>query len=175
MHILDNELGQSAMEFVLTIAFAMGVTFLFVNQSLNLTAGYFAHYVNFMAARTYSVHETGVDSQETNITESSNIARQIISRSQLKAFGVDGTFTVVTRQEGSALFSGTVLQFEKSISALPIVGGREKALFYSESLLGKEPTRIICQQMVCGAMTGSPGSCQNTATSMDVVLYDNGC
>lgn len=175
MHIHKNEEGQSAIEFVLTFAFALGITLLFVNQALNLTSGYLNHYVNFMSSRAYLVHETGIDNVTTNMNASVDQARDVFNGYPIQNFGIKAAFEVITLDKGSPLFSGTVSQFEKSLSSLPVVGGGEKALFYSESFLGKEPLRITCSQMVCAAITGNPGECAQNAENIDIVLYDNGC
>ncbi len=174
MRIRDNEKGQSAVEFILTVAFALGMTFLFVNQALNLTAGYLAHYQNFKAARAYFTFETGVNNQQTNLTQAIHKVEKVFNNKLLEAFGAEeGKFKVITNRTGSAIFSGTVFQFKMPISTLPFVGGEDKALLYSESFLGKEPTRVICQEMVCAAISGDTKKC--SSGDMDIVLYDNGC
>lgn len=175
MRTLNNENGQSAIEFILTFSFALGLTFLFVNQAINLTGGYFAHYVNFMAARTYFVHEVGIDVKETNISRAKQLAGEVFDSYPLKNFGVNADFKVISANENNAVFTGTVLSFEKALSSLPVVGGREKALFYSEAFLGKEPVRATCMQMVCAAITGNQNECKTKYENMDIVLYDNGC
>ncbi len=172
--ILRDEKGQSALEFILTFAFALGVTFLFINQSLNLTAGYLNHYVNFMASRAYLVHDAGNNVYENNINYARDRAQEVFRRFPLKELGIDADFQVVTRNEGSALFSGTTSTFKKSLSSLPIIGGGEKATLLSESFLGKEPLRFTCFQMICAAMTGNTQKCQTTS-NLDIVPYDNGC
>mgnify|MGYP001384050434 CR=1 FL=1 len=48
-----DESGQAAIEFVLTIAFGLGIVFLYVNFAFNYTVGYAVHYATFMAARTF--------------------------------------------------------------------------------------------------------------------------
>ncbi len=175
MHIQNNNQdGQSAIEFILTVAFALGVTFLFVNQALNMTAGYYAHWVNYKASRVYLVYEDGVDLKSTNINKAIAAAQNVFKKSELKAFGVNGTLKVITTDQANAVFTGTVLEFKRSLSSLPVVGGGEKARFYSESFLGKEPLRITCAEMTCAAITGSITDCRDPE-KMDIVLYDNGC
>ncbi|MBT4790630.1 MAG: hypothetical protein HON90_03585 [Halobacteriovoraceae bacterium] len=175
MLIHCNERGQSAIEFILTFAFAIGVTFLFLNQAMNLTEGYLAHYVNFMSARTYLVYDSGIDTRNSILAQAEREAESVYKSYPLASFGVQSTLKVITSDQGSALFSGTVLQFEKALSAMPVVGGGKKALLYSESFLGKEPLRITCAQMMCAAITGTLQDCQSNSTDMDIVLYDNGC
>jgi hypothetical protein len=175
MRTLNNEKGQSAVEFILTFAFALGLTFLFVNQAINLTAGYLNHYVNFMASRTYLVHEVGVDNKSSGISAARAEAIKVFKSYPIKKFGVDATFEVLTSDQGSGLFNGTIAKFKRPLSSLPVVGAGEDALFYSESFLGKEPLRITCAEMVCAAMTGSRSECRASGDDIDIVLYDNGC
>ena len=70
MLIQDNDDGQSTIEFVMTLSFAIGMTMLFVSQALNMTVGFMVHYATFMGGRTYL---TADNAQETSIT---SFARQ---------------------------------------------------------------------------------------------------
>jgi hypothetical protein len=169
-----NESGQSAIEFILTFMFAFGITFLFINHTLNITSGYFAHYVNFMAARTYLTVESGSDAFEQNNAHAKRLAKEVVNRFPLKKFGIDPKLEVISFDDGSALFSGTTLYFEQKVSLMPIIGGKDKGRFLSESFLGKEPTISNCLQMVCQAMTGSRDSCKGISQK-SMTLYDNGC
>lgn len=173
MRTQNNEKGQSAVEFILTFAFAAGMTFLFVNQAINLTSGYLMHYVNFMASRAYLVSDSGIAARGSNLAEARRDAEKAFEYYKVEDFGIKADLTVQTKDQGNALFTGTVTQFQKRLSSLPVVGGGESALFYSESFLGKEPLRFSCYQMVCAAMTGSYDACDPEQTNM--VLYDNGC
>ena len=173
--IHNNEKGQSAIEFILTFAFALGVTFLFVNLALNQTNGYVAHYVNFMAARSYLVHDVGSNNFQTNINQAKVEADKVFTDFKLETIGLDGVKEIITSEQGSGLFSGAIFKFERKLSSLPLVGGGATAQFYSEALLGKEPTRITCSRMICAAMTGNPSTCESDQKTMDITLYDNGC
>jgi hypothetical protein len=175
MRTHNNEKGQSAIEFILTIAFALGVTFLFVNQALNLTEGYLAHYVNFMASRAYLVHDGGGIRKDNNLNLAAAKANEVYKSYPLENFGIKADFKVISSNDANGIFTGTVVQFEKPLSALPVVGGGEDAIFYSESFLGKEPMRITCSEMICAAISGSLNECNSGADNMDIVLYDNGC
>ncbi len=177
--ILKNEDGQSAIEFILTFMFALGLVFVFLNQAINYTAGYLNHYVNFMAARTYLVADSGVNVSSTALNFAASAAEDKFNSYDLPSFGIASTdgssFEVITPIVGNGLFTGTVSQFTKRLSSLPVIGGGASAQFYSESFLGKEPTRITCYEMVCAAMTGSATSCASLAGGTDFVLFDNGC
>lgn len=169
-----NEDGQSAIEFILTFIFAFGITFLFVNHTLNITGGYLAHYVNFMSARTYLTVEIGSDVFDTNSNYAAKKAQEVVDRFPLKDFGVDAKLEVFSYKDASALFAGTTLYFEQKVSLMPVIGGNQKAKLLSESFLGKEPTIINCLEMVCQAMTGSRQDCKDISQK-SVTLYDNGC
>lgn len=175
MHIHHNEKGQSSLEFILTFAFGLGLTFLFLNQAINFTTGFLNHYVNFMASRAYMVHEIGVDNLDTNVNVAGDIAREVFGDYNLRNFGLSPDIQIITTREGSGLFQGTVASFSKQLSSLPFIGSGEDAVFYSESFLGKEPVRYTCYEQVCAAITGSSGGCRNIADETDMVLYDNGC
>ena len=170
--VVNNQKGQSAIEFILTFVFAIGVTFLFVNQAINLTGGYLVHYVNFMSARAYLVHDVGSNVPSEQAAEGK--AREVFKSYKLEDFNINASFEVITSEAANALFTGTVMQFEKKLSSIPMVGGGQTANFYSESFLGKEPSRFTCYQMVCAAITGSQGGC-NGSTDSDLTLFDNGC
>ena len=43
IHIQNNEKGQSAIEFILTFAFGLGIVFLVSIQGLNVTKGFFVN------------------------------------------------------------------------------------------------------------------------------------
>ena len=122
MHIHKDESGQSAIEFILTFAFALGVTFLFVNQARNMTEGYLVHYANFMASRAYLTYDTGGNNKQGIIRDAGDFAEDVFKDYKLQIFGVEAKFEVIDRNRGSALFSGTVAQFEKPLSSLPVVG-----------------------------------------------------
>jgi len=175
IHILRNNKGQSAIEFILTFAFAIGVTFLFLNQAMNATEGYLVHYVNFMASRTYLVQETGVNAEDINFSEAANQATRTLNSYPLKSFGINATFKIHSPVDVDSLFAGTTLEFDKKLSSTPFLGGGDSAHLYSESFLGKEPLRYSCYQSICNALIGSMSNCENQRDSLDIVMYDNGC
>ena len=173
-HILSNEKGQSAIEFIMTFIFAAGLTFLFIGHTMNVTSGYLAHYVNFMSSRTYLTVEAGSDSFEANHATATAAAKEVFDRFPLAQFGVTGKHEIQSYETGGAIFAGSTFYFEQVVSLMPVIGGNQKAQFLTESLLGKEPTITNCLEMVCQAITGSRGECKN-ATNRSITLYDNGC
>lgn len=173
--IHKNQAGQVAIEFILVISFALGVTFLFFTQAFNATDGYLVHYANFMAGRTYLTADRGSNNVQTNITYAAKLAEEVYEKYPLKSFNINTEFNVITYDAGSGLFTGTTAKFEKSLNFFPGIGGGDKAQMLSETFLGKEPTRITCMEQVCAAITGSRTTCTNSADEMDATLYDNGC
>lgn len=172
-NILKDEEGQAAIEFILVFAFALGITFLFIHMALNFTVGYLAHYANFMASRTYLTYDASSNNPSSNFTAARNKAEKTLQQYHLDAFEVPlDTFKVWQTQDNApnAAFVGTTLNFSKVLSPLKMVGGKEKALFVTESFLGKEPLRITCWERVCNAVGKS-----NCDMMMEVTLFDNGC
>lgn len=176
---LHNENGQSAIEFILTFAFALGLTFIFISQAVNMTEGYLVHYANFMASRTYLVQERAGDNDaDASFNFAGNRAREVFDSYSLGDFDIDAEFQFfkpTPQGQNSAVFTGTTARFQKRISPLAFVGGTTEVTLLTESFLGKEPTRSTCYEMVCRAITGNRQACLTSDTSIDVTLYDNGC
>ncbi len=172
---LNNESGQSAIEFILTFAVGLGIVFLVSIQGLNVTKGYFAQYVNFMVSRTYLVDDRGVNVEQTMLRQAEQRALQVGERYDLRAVGIDAQINIISPTDGRGLYAGSVIEFSEPISALPIIGGSSEVNLYGESFLGREPFRITCYQQTCLAMTGSGAICQNSGDNLDMVVYDNGC
>jgi len=171
-----NQKGQSAIEFVLVIGFALGVTFLFLTQTFNTTKGYLLHYANFTVSRVYLTAETNSNTVGSNLTAAEARAREQLNSFNLSSlFDIEATCEFRNYVNTNALFTGSVCEFEVTTNFFPLIGGGDKARLVSESFLGKEPTRINCYQMSCQAITGDRSSCESKMQSMDVTLYDNGC
>lgn len=164
MHIQIDESGQSTIEFVLSLSFAIGITMLFVSQALNMTIGFVVHYGTFMAGRTYLVHD-GIAPAEAG-----DEARRTFEQYNLASFDIEPNLRIVDK-ESSVLYSGVTAQYDKLLSPFRLILDGERATFFSEGLLGKEPTRSTCFQQTCYAVGGN-GSCNQ---SWDVTLFDNGC
>lgn len=176
-NILDSS-GQVAIEFILTFIFAIGITFLFINQVLNMTDGFLTHYANYMASRAYLVAEAGNNNEASGYVEATRVATSVFKSYPLEDFDINATFEVTQPASvgGQAIpvFVGTTAFFKKKITSFSTVGGSSQASLLSESFLGKEPTRFSCYSQVCAAVTGVADGCNNP-NEMDVTLYDNGC
>jgi hypothetical protein len=164
MPIHKDESGQSTIEFVLSLSFAIGITMLFVSQALNMTIGFMVHYGTFMAGRTYFSYDSLTDS-ETN-----DEARKTFNNYKLSNLDIDPQLKVINKED-SVLFTGVTAQYDKLLSPFRLILDGEKAVFFSEGLLGKEPTRATCYEQTCHAM-GANGNC---SVALDVTLFDNGC
>lgn len=174
--LITNEKGQSAIEFILVIGFALGVTFLFMAQTFNATKGYLLHYANFTASRVYLTYDRG----DGNAFNNYRIA-EARAQEQMRSFNLASVFGIKTDcrftnyQNASALFTGSICEFETATNFFPLIGGGDKAKLVTESFLGKEPTRTTCYEQTCFAISGSRSECKSQFESMDITLYDNGC
>lgn len=171
-----NEKGQAAIEFVLVIGFALGITFLFISQSFSATKGYLVHYVNFVGSRVFLTNDRGSRTVNTNYRIAEREARsQIESFSLGDNFDIDMTCRFQSFINVDALFTGSICEFEVETNFFPTMGGGDPAKLVSESLLGKEPTRATCYELTCEGITGTRTDCEGQEESMDITMYDNGC
>lgn len=166
-----NEKGQSTIEFILTLSFAIGITMLFVSQALNMTVGFMVHYGTFMAGRTFLSHDSFGRDISQSIGQAGNVAKETFSFYNLQVLDISPVVKIVKPSDGNSLMSGVTAQYDKLLSPFKLILNGEKATFYSEGFLGKEPTRASCYQQTCFAI-GSGGNC---TANMDVTLFDNGC
>lgn len=167
-HIQRPDAGQASIEFILTIMFTLGMTLLFIALALNTTKGYIAHYVTFMTARTYLVHDGGNRTAQTNIQTARNMAKDTFSKYPLDALGIDTNGLKFTDPGYSRLFSGVTLTFEQLLSPLSIIANGVNATFHSEALLGKEPLRAECFISICNEIK----ECNSDKL---ITPMDNGC
>ena len=173
---LSNQRGQVAIEFILVIGFALGVTFLFMSQTFSTTKGYLLHYANYAASRVYLTYDPGVADIMRNYSDAERRAMEHLDTFELdNLFGIDADCEFLNFQSTNALFTGSVCRFEANMNFFPLVGGGEDAKLVSESFLGKEPVRSTCYQILCQTMSGNRQSCEQQFESMDITLYDNGC
>jgi hypothetical protein len=174
---IQGESGQAMFEFLLVLVFALGITFLFVYMSINFTIGYLNHYATFMASRTFLTSDNGSNTAAGAWGFAQNEAKRTYEKYKMDVFDVSISnlkfYKSGTLGSNAAIFVGVSSEFEKHISPYKMVGGAEKATFYSESFLGKEPVRSTCHEQVCQAI-GESG-CDGNSGTLDVVLFDNGC
>ncbi len=166
-----NQSGQASIEFILTFAFGIGMSLLFVSLAINMTRGYLVHYANFMASRTFLSYDSGsTNTVEASLASAGNRARDTFNKYPLASFDIQATFKVNVPIENSQAMSGSTAIFSERTTPLNLVGGTNEATLLSESFLGKEPVRLQCLRSTCGAM--GLGGCGSV---MDVTVFDNGC
>jgi hypothetical protein len=171
-----NESGQSTIEFLLTFAFAIGLSFLFVSLALNKTTGFLVHYATFMSGRAFMSYDASSNTVESNLNSAERVAKDVFKLYGLNRFGVQQNQVKVQKPKPvgnvSNLMSGVTAQFQKKLTPYKLVGGGTKATFLSEGFLGKEPLRVQCWEMICRAM--GIAAC-GTQAEMDITVFDNGC
>lgn len=175
---VNNESGQSTIEFIFTFAFGVSIILMIFNSAMNYTTGYLVHYATFMASRVYLTAEshTGtIGSSTPSLSGTVDLAQQTFNNYSLGIFNVSAAgFAInqagnVSPEEYPTVGARTT--FDVSIDALGKVAGQSKLELVSESFLGKEPTRAECASRVCFSLKNNT-SCSN---SDDITLYDNGC
>lgn len=176
LKIKNNQRGQSSIEFIMTFAFAIGISFLFIGHATNMTTGFLTHYATFMSGRAFMVHDATSDTIGSNMQSASRIAKKVFKVYRLDRFGVKNSDMKVELPlptgRNSVLFSGVTAKFEKRLTPYKLVGGSQKAKLVSEGFLGKEPLKIQCWEMTCKAMGIAKCAQQG---EMDITVYDNGC
>jgi hypothetical protein len=165
-----NEKGQSTIEFILTFSFAIGISFLFISQTLNLTIGFLVHYGTYMGGRTFLTHDNSSNELSSVLATAGNAAKKSFARYGLTRFDIKPVVEVISPEQGTSLFSGITAQYQRLLTPYKMVGGGKKATYHSEGFLGKEPTRNQCFQLTCTAMGLS--ACTE---AKDITLFDNGC
>lgn len=176
IQLVDNEKGQSAIEFILVLGFALGITFLFMAQTFNTTKGYLLHYATFTASRVYLTYDDGTQNVSGIYSGAAREAQAQIDSFQLNnLFGISANCNFENFQTTNALFTGAVCEFQTPTNFFPLIGGGDDAKLVSESFLGKEPVRSTCYQATCEAITGNRNTCRSQFENMDITLYDNGC
>lgn len=175
---VNNQKGQSTIEFILTFAFGVSFILVIFTTAINYATGYLVQYATFMASRVYLTQDnfTGIiGSTEPSVADAAENAKLAFSGYRLSAFGIpDSSFEI--NQAGntdpsSYLTVGGFTIFEQGIDPIGKVAGQKKLEMVSEAFLGKEPTRAECATRVCYAITGSP-TCDRT---FDITLFDDGC
>lgn len=170
---IHNESGQALIEFVLVFSFGIGIMFLFLYLALNFTSGYYAHYATFMASRTFLVHDNSSNRVQSVISGAELAARKVIDRYQLGSFDINGEVNILNPLSSSSAFSGVTYKYEKLLSPYRPIGGSDKAVFFSEAFLGKEPPRIECLNRICQMIMGPQGC--GSSQNLDITAFDNGC
>lgn len=69
LRAIQNQSGQSTIEFILTLFLVFGIIIFFVQLAFTMAIGNYIQYATFMAARTYMAGGTSIDDQEDRTRE----------------------------------------------------------------------------------------------------------
>lgn len=179
---LRNRRGQSTIEFALTIALLMGFVLLFVQMAFLFAYGNLVQYATFMSARAYLSASQDPDDQ---IQRAKRVIIRLLKRSESNpgveryhfvAKGIEGEEIpgmmysppppYTPKDTSSSWMQGIRYKFRAVLPMVPLSsreGGANILTLTSESWLGREKTRVECQNR----MMSLPGGGLN--------LEDNGC
>jgi hypothetical protein len=186
-----KNLGQSTIEFLVTMVFSLGILLMFVRLGINTTAGFLAHYATYMASRTYLVVDQARNDNDGLNDGSDDPAEReaikVFKDFRLERYGIinlDTTKDIVfnkSSEVGSPIkyeYVGPKFTHTMPLSLIPIFGPPIELTLLTESFIGREPTRGECYKRICRAMEESRGQalgCSGGAQILHVTLFDNGC
>ena len=172
-YLIQNEEGQSTIEFVVCFSLVVGLMFLFLKFAVNTTNGYLVHYANFMASRTYLVVDINASEFNAGDSRAFTEATKVFNSYNIDGFipGFNGELKVNSPASGvNKVFVGTYVEYTDLFSLSDQVGGKHQMTYLSESFLGREPVRSECLARVCKAMQALGSDC-----NLHTTFYDNGC
>ena len=152
---LENENGQSTVEFIL--AFAFGVSFILAifTTSLNYAKGYLVQYATFMASRVYLTSDNfqgGFGDSSSSLSFAEQRSKEAFSKYRLEIFDVPSSSYQINpagnTTNSTYLTVGGYTTFKMKMDPLGNILGQQKLEMVSESFLGKEPTRAECATRV---------------------------
>lgn len=178
MLILQNNKGQSTIEFILSFAITVGFIFSFYKIAIMYTNGYLVHYATFVAARSYMVFDNNANDPGFIDGPAKAKAQAVFKKFNLSELisGFDGT--IDTNDPASftdpetALYIGVFAEYEDELLT-PLFGKKQSLSLRSDAYLGREPMRSECFERIChamGAVAGAGDYCEVHST-----LFDNGC
>lgn len=170
---IKKESGQSTIEFLTTMTFAIGLVFFVVRLALVYTNGFLVHYATFMASRSYLVIDNNLAGASTADPVAADEAKKVFESYQvlslLDASNVD--FQVNSPDFGGRKsYVGPYVKFKQRFPSPSLVGTNQTLNLTSESFLGREPTRSECVERICEALTAAGTNCNQYVT-----FFDNGC
>jgi hypothetical protein len=157
----------------MTFTFSFGFILLFYKIAIDATSGFYIHYANFMASRSYLTYEDNSNNPSNSDNGAKKLAEDVFKSYKpevmIKTF--NGSFSVNDPiATGNKLYVGTMVQYTVPFSFTELIGGKTPVNYFSESFLGREPTRSECIERVCKSIKDLKGQCQTHVT-----FYDNGC
>lgn len=172
---LRNNSGQSTMEFLMSMMFALGLVYLFIVLGLNYSAGYLIHYATFMSSRAFLVgdnHLIGAGNGTSVNSVAQRVAQDIFDKFDVKSTGVALTACPAFNHPLTSKYEyvGVSCTWTTKMTLLPFMGGTNKVSMISESFLGRTPSVSDCGVNICHSMTGQ-ASCGGERFK---TLFDNG-
>ena len=176
---MKNSQGQSTFEFLMVFLFSIGILSIFVQLGINMTGGYLVHYATYMASRTFLVRELGnVNSISTDYSYAAGRAKEVFDSYRVEIFGVYDPAPELrfnyydNNPQIDYFFTGAYYRYKQPMSIFDYLGGEVDSEMYSESFLGKEPTRGECWERTKKAF-------EELAIRPDhekfTTVFDNGC
>ena len=169
-----NKEGQSTLEFIFSFAIVFSFIFFFFKIALNYTNGYLLHYANFMASRTYLVHDINSNNVSGGDGPALKEAKAIFATYNIDSAFVSSTKATLKANDpefsGLKVYVGTIAEKVDSFSFTSFIGNIGSINFVSESFLGREPIRSECLAQICEAMKEVGANCLMHST-----FFDNGC
>ncbi len=170
--------GQSTIEFLVVFLLVIAILFLHVKLVFNTAVGNLAHYGTFMASRIFLVYDSNSDTPQNSDKSAQDRATAYFEEKflgKITALGaVAPQLSFNLPETGKRVeYIGAIFKFQQTISIFPLIAAGLKALFVSESFLGREPPRSDCLQMICRAMGVEPAG--GTCNLQMATLFDDGC
>lgn len=175
---IKNNKGQSTIEFIMTFSAAIGFIFLFLKMAMNYTDGYMVHHATYMASRAYLVSDNNRNSTNEDDNQALTKAKNVFDRylPQGLVSGVNSSMLKENNPDSTKFtaFIGLYVEYSQKFS-IGFIGGKAPINFYSESFLGREPTRRETRDQICLAITSQGLSGKGlSACNVHVTLEDNG-
>lgn len=171
--IIDNEKGQSSVEFIISFIMVVGFVFMYVQIALNFTNGYLVHYSTFMSSRAFMVYEGNSNTAAGSDSGALGVADDVWKELNIESIITGPSFVRTENMPGAVannVFVGLITTYQDRFSIFSAVGTTDKIEFKSESFLGRETTIAGCVERVCESFSVLGISCGNNTTVMD-----NGC
>lgn len=172
MKNINNQSGQSTIEFIFSFSIAFFIIIYTIKIALNYTTGYLVHYATYMSSRAYLTFEGN-----GNETAASSTAVEVFRGTKVDAYfsglNIDANNPRVTgslTDPQRTILNGIQYDWTTTFSVNGMFGGSQMLNMRSESFLGREPDRKSCVIQTCVAARNSSGQCGRAFT-----LVDNGC
>ena len=170
-----NNKGQSTIEFVATLSFALTFLFLFFQIGLNFTNGYIIQFATYQASRAYLTYDRGDANSAANAEALAEAVFNGYHDLMEDSLRQPATFGINPPDPSGgalrALYVGAYSEWDGIFSLSNVIGGKHDIKFLSEGYLGKEPTQTECHDRICEKM-----GCDETYNGMSfVTIHDNGC